>query len=214
MNDVAKIRQDDELPRSFLGEIWETLSAINLEGYTKQLKHANNATYLPWSNAWTLIMQRYPESSFKHSDPSERENKSVEVWCELTIRDGEKTAKRDMWLPVMDGKNNAIFDPSTRAISDTRMRCLVKCASLFGLGIHLYSGEDLPKMDTAPTLPHGAISEEQQLYLSDKLQKTGADVSAFCKFFSITTLEELPADKYNNAKALLEAKAKKAAEDD
>ena len=49
-----------------------------------------------------------------------------------------------MWLPVMDYKNKAIVSPDTRAVSDTRMRCLTKCLAMYGLGHYIYAGEDLP----------------------------------------------------------------------
>tara|TARA_R100000329_G_scaffold149657_1_gene140714 strand:- start:98 stop:562 length:465 start_codon:yes stop_codon:yes gene_type:complete len=52
-----------------------------------------------------------------------------------------------MWLPVMDYKNNAVENPSARQVSDTKMRCLVKCLAMFGLGHYIYAGEDLPNAD-------------------------------------------------------------------
>ena len=49
-----------------------------------------------------------------------------------------------MWLPVMDFRNKAISEPDARAISDSKMRCLVKCLALLGLGHYIYAGEDTP----------------------------------------------------------------------
>lgn len=51
---------------------------------------------------------------------------------------------RSMWLPVMDNRNNAISNPTSRQISDAKMRCLVKCIAMFGLGHYIFAGEDLP----------------------------------------------------------------------
>jgi len=59
-----------------------------------------------------------------------------------------------MWLPVMDYKNKAIAHPDSRAISDTRMRCLTKCLAMYGLGHYIYAGEDLPlSSDTVEEKP-------------------------------------------------------------
>ena len=58
-----------------------------------------------------------------------------------------------MWLPVMDYKNKAIASPDTRAVSDTRMRCLTKCLAMFGLGHYIYAGEDLPPDSGPPSEP-------------------------------------------------------------
>ena len=196
---------------SFLGVLFEEFTAIDLDGYTKVLKHANNAVYLPWAAAWTILMQRYPDSAEKFECIT-LENKSVEVRCTLAITDGLRSAEREMFLPVMDGKNNAVIDPTSRAISDAKQRCFVKTLSKFGLGLHLYMGDELPKLDAAPNLLHGPITEEQSALLFNLLDKTDSDTAQFFKFFKITNMESLPAQKYANAKALLETKLKKVAQ--
>jgi len=76
-----------------------------------------------------------------------------------------------MWLPVMDGANNAMKDkpytyqvkeyvnkkPTGKMIDKTVnaatmfdinkaiMRCLVKNLAMFGLGLYIYAGEDMPE---------------------------------------------------------------------
>lgn len=79
----------------------------------------------------------------------------------------------DMWLPVMDGANKAMkSEPYTYQVKEyqngrwtgnyteksveaatmfdinkTLMRCLVKNLAMFGLGLYIYAGEDLPETD-------------------------------------------------------------------
>jgi hypothetical protein len=65
------------------------------------------------------------------------------VFASITIEEHV----REMWLPVMDNKNNSIINPSSRQVSDNKMRCLVKCLSLFGLGLNVFAGEDLKYLD-------------------------------------------------------------------
>jgi hypothetical protein len=67
---------------------------------------------------------------------------------------------RMMWLPVMDHRNNAIKNPDARKISDTKMRCLVKCLAMFGLGHYIYAGEDVPstEQESAPVLSNEEIT--------------------------------------------------------
>jgi len=71
---------------------------------------------------------------------------------------------RMMWLPVMDGANKAMKvseytyptrygDKTVEAatmfdINKTIMRCLVKNIAMFGLGIYIFAGEDLPEGET------------------------------------------------------------------
>ena len=67
----------------------------------------------------------------------------------------------EMWLPVMDNNNKAMKlnaytyatrsgDKSVEAVSmfdinKAVMRCLVKNLAMFGLGLYIYAGEDLPE---------------------------------------------------------------------
>ena len=116
---------------------WEVLSALDV---SKHVEEKGNLSYLSWAWAWGTLMNIYPESSYEFDEPVFYDNGSCEVWVTITV-DG---MSRKMWLPVMDFRNNSVPNPSSRQISDTRMRCLVKCLAMFGLGFSLYAGEDLP----------------------------------------------------------------------
>ena len=143
------------------GEIWKTLSAIDVSKHTEKRKQGNiELSYLSWANAWAYAMAHYPELTVKWHGMTDKDNVtrdittyedgSCSVCCSITIGD----IKREMWLPVMDYRNNAItgspgpdgrpMGPDARAISDAKQRCLVKCLAAFGLGHYLYSGEDVP----------------------------------------------------------------------
>ena len=88
-------------------------------------------------------MEYYPDAEYNFADPVFFDNGTCEVWVVVTI----SGQSRSMWLPVMDFKNKSIIGPSSREISDTRMRCLVKCLAMFGLAHYIYAGEDVPKAD-------------------------------------------------------------------
>ena len=126
---------------SFAGEVWTTLAAIDC---SDKISKKMNLSYLSWAWAWAQLMGKYPESEYDFLEPVIDESGSVEIWCAVTIKEGDKSLKRMMWLPVMDHKNNSITKPSSRQVSDTRMRCLTKCLAMFGLGHYIYAGEDLP----------------------------------------------------------------------
>lgn len=127
---------------SFAKEVWETLSKEDTKDVVEQ---KGGFTYLSWCWAWGVLMEKYPESSHKLLKEKKLDNNTVEVRCEVTVRDGEKELTRLMWLPVMNHTNKPIENPTSRDISDSRMRCLVKCLALFGLGHNIYAGEDVPK---------------------------------------------------------------------
>lgn len=118
------------------GDIWNTLHKVDIRDCVKQKQGLN---YISWASAWSILMENYPNSTYEVLDPVAMSDGTVEVWCAVII----EGHTRKMWLPVMDNRKNAIKCPNSRQISDARMRCLVKCMAVFGLGIQLYSGEDL-----------------------------------------------------------------------
>lgn len=127
---------------SFAKEVWTTLSKIDL---SDKAKLKGKLTYLSWAWAWGELMKHYPESEYVFAEPVYLEDRTCEIWVRIVIRDGDKSLERDMWLPVMDFKGQSVINPTTRQISDTRMRVLVKAISMCGLANYIYAGEDLPE---------------------------------------------------------------------
>jgi|TARA_R110002051_G_scaffold58889_1_gene108140 hypothetical protein len=130
-------------------EVWDTLSGINVNEHTED---KGGLTYLSWAWAWSIMMDHYPQLVVKwHGmtdeggvtrDITTYPGGTASVCCSVTIGDD---VKREMWLPVMDYKNKAIANPDSRAISDSKQRCLTKCFGILGLGGYVYAGEDLPR---------------------------------------------------------------------
>jgi len=130
--------------------IWKTLSKINVNEFTEE---KGGLTYLSWSHAYRIMMENYPEMTIKwHGTTDEKgvtrdatyyEGGTASVSCSVTIGD----VVREMWLPVMDYRMKSIAHPSSRDISDAKMRCLTKCFSLHGLANYIYSGDGLPTED-------------------------------------------------------------------
>ena len=124
-------------------EIWSTLSQVNCKGL---LEKKNGLTYLSWANAWGILMKHFPESTYTFYDNTYEENGTVMVHCSVQIGQCGRT----MWLPVLNYANKSIQSPSAFEISNTRMRCLVKCIAMLGLGHYVYCGEDLPSVNDSP----------------------------------------------------------------
>jgi hypothetical protein len=84
-------------------------------------------------------------------------------------------------------------------INKTIMRCLVKNIAMFGLGLYIYAGEDLPEVKDDEYTP---IIKEEVNYkqaVKDKVEELGLDFKQYCidnKLSAKTTQEE--------AKALLD----------
>lgn len=139
-----EIDLNDGVPESFAAQVWRTLSSINVNEF---IEKKANLSYLSWSWAWSTLMHHYPESEFQFGDPVIYPDGTVEIRVAVTVQSGDNRHTRECWLPVMDNRNNAIPNPDARKVSDTKMRCLVKCLALHGLGMYIYAGEDLPQAE-------------------------------------------------------------------
>ena len=133
------------------GEVWKALTKVDCNEHVKK---KGNLSYLSWAWAWGVLMDNYPQAEYtftqshtlmddgskRHLDTQFYPDGTASVTC--TIEIGKLS--REMWLPVMDFRNNSLPNPTSRQISDAKMRCLVKCMAMFGLGYYIYAGEDLP----------------------------------------------------------------------
>ena len=156
-------------------KIWETLSKIDC---TNHIEKKMNLSYLSWAWAWGILMENYPEaeiSFYEHTETRvpyvELPDGTAEVRCYVAI----EGLQREMWLPVMDHRNNAVKHPTARQVSDTKMRCLVKCLALYGLGHYIYAGEDLPITNDEPKVEEKTESLQKELKDAEKAAEGGMD---------------------------------------
>ena len=189
--------------------VFQTLNALNVNGHTEKKKTGNvELTYLSWAWAWAEVKKQYEDVSFeiKMFDglPYIYDEKTgYMVFTSVTIN-GQT---HDMWLPVMDGANQAMkafpytysvkeykygkwtgnyVDKTVAAatmmdINKTIMRCLVKNLAMFGLGLYIYSGEDLPEGEDASqsngtphNIPRPDFNGDPQLYYQDSAEEAQA----------------------------------------
>jgi hypothetical protein len=86
-----------------------------------------------------------------------------------------------MWLPVMDFKNDAKVNPTSREVSDTRMRCLTKAIAMHGMGHYIYAGEELPE---------GQLTEEEAKTNDPNLNMSHEEkAEAWLEFFYNDTVD-------------------------
>jgi hypothetical protein len=123
--------------------IFEKLYAIDVNGKTEK---KGNLTYLSWAWAWAEFKKICPDGVYEVKkfdgipyvyDP----NTGYMVYTSVTA--GGVTHEK--WLPVMDSKNKALKQATMFEINKTIMRCLTKNLAMFGLGLYIYAGEDLPE---------------------------------------------------------------------
>jgi hypothetical protein len=133
--------------------VWKTLSQIDVSNH---IETKGGLNYLSWGWAWSTLCQHYGDSSYTYSEPRwcDKTN-TVEVEVTVTV-EGKAIS---MWLPVMDYRNKAIENPTSRDISDARIRCLVKAIAMHGLGMCLYMGETKPQEVTDATKEQEAYTD-------------------------------------------------------
>ena len=136
--------------------VWDKLSAINVNDHTEK---KGQFTYLAWTWAWAEVKAIYPEANYILLPDEVYADGTREVRCEVSI-DG---LTHPMWLPVTNHQNKAIPNPNAFDVNTARMRCLVKCLAMFGLGHYIYAGESFPQ---APS-----YTEEQKAQLLDLMAK-------------------------------------------
>lgn len=145
--------------------VFETLFEINVNDHIEKKK---DLTYLSWPYAWAEVKKKYPNATYKIHLFGEKqlpyvfdESVGYMVFTDVTINDLTHT----MWLPVMDSVNKTMKSTSYTYntkfkkdilveaatmfdVNKAIMRCLVKNLAMFGLGLYIYSGEDLPEIET------------------------------------------------------------------
>ena len=166
-------------------------------------------SYLSWANAWAEFKRAYPNAEYRIiKDPETNlpyfndPNIGIIVYTEVTA----DNQTYEMWLPVMNSSNKAmketaytyqVYDTYKKQyvektvnaatmfdINKTIMRCLVKNLAMFGLGLYVYAGEDLPNDENLLTDTN--ITKKQQV------RKTKA-----------TTIQQPTFDKYAGIKTAL-----------
>jgi hypothetical protein len=102
--------------------------------------------YLKWSVALRILTENFPDHKIEFErfdrggkvyDVMYYPSEAASVHCTITI----EGVSRDMWLAVTDYRHNSLTNPDATDISNSKMRCMVKCLALFGLGIEIYEGK-------------------------------------------------------------------------
>ena len=144
---------------------FDILYAVDVNDHT-EVKDTGKVklTYLSWAWAWAEVKKRFPTASYEiikfDGLPYVYDEKTgFMVYTKVTI----EGVTHEMWLPVMDGNNRAMLDHPYEVktkynsftvqaatmfdVNKTIMRCLTKNLAMFGLGLYIYAGEDLPEIE-------------------------------------------------------------------
>lgn len=122
---------------------FEEIYSINVNDKTEK---KGQLTYLSWAWAWAEFKKKYPKATYsvdKFDGTYCTGNEKLGWMVRTEVFADDLTY--EMWLPIMDMRNNAILSPKMTDVNKTIMRCLTKNLAMFGLGLYIYAGEDLPE---------------------------------------------------------------------
>ena len=176
---------------------------------SKHIKKKQNQSYLSWTYAWSEFKKINPGANYEvvYTDNIPYIETPLGIMVRVKVTDGVTT--HEMHLPVMNGAMKAykstqysyyvkdfktkkivekFVEPATMTdINKAIMRCLVKGIAMFGVGLYIYSGEDVPEPEKVDSQQLQAIMDaikEHNLSLKMVCETWGIDKPA--NFFSGT----------------------------
>ena len=197
---------DDKLADYFKGyeveekmDKLEKLLSLDVSAYTSK---KNNLTYLSWANAWKEFIKVYPNAKYEIKKDENNQcwfgNSEVGYMVYTTVTVGELT--HEMWLPVIDFRNKTMLKPTTFDINKSVMRCLTKNLAMFGLGLYIYAGEDLPEAPEEPKAEVKPLAQSKIKALYTLASKKGYDNEGVKKIikskYKIDSTKELTLEQF------------------
>ena len=149
---------------SSTNEVFKTLSAISIKD---KIERKGNLDYLSWANAWSLLKTHYPNAQrkiYEHEHTGLNyftDGTTAYVKVGIVVNDIEHID----YLPVMDFRNNAIpiGKLTSMDVNKTIQRSTAKAIAMHGLGLSLWTGEDVPELTTTAPVAPATTSELEEL---------------------------------------------------
>ncbi len=144
-------------------ESFATLRSVDVNQHVEK---KNGLSYLSWAWAVDQLLLRDPSATWSYrwgKDPAGSEvplvyiGETAMVFCTVHAFGVSRTAQ----LPVMNHRNQPIPQPDSFQVNTAMQRCLAKAIALHGLGLYIYSGEDLPPEDKGEIAPTTTAEELQ-----------------------------------------------------
>ena len=126
---------------------WSQLKKIDVEK-EKMVKKKGKYSYISWAMAWSALCDIFPDATFeKHcNEQGFPYFKDEQGWCFTKVTVTVKGKSVTEMLPVLNNYNKPIKNPDSMDVNTSLQRCLAKAVALHGLGVHVYSGEDIAEI--------------------------------------------------------------------
>lgn len=140
-----------------------SFDALYAKNVNDHVEKKDKLSYLSWAYAWAEFKKVFPDATYDIKMDDQRRcyfgDDTVGYMVYTSVTAGGLTY--NMWLPIMDNNNKSMkrreYTYKTRFgektvdsmtsfdVNKSIMRCLVKNLAMFGLGLYIYAGEDLPE---------------------------------------------------------------------
>tara|TARA_R110000868_G_scaffold55690_3_gene173112 strand:+ start:7328 stop:7924 length:597 start_codon:yes stop_codon:yes gene_type:complete len=125
--------------------VFLTLSTISVKD---KIERKGNLEYLSWANAWAMLKQHYPDAQRKVYEHEHTGNNFFTdgrtAWVKVGIT--VNSIEHIDYLPIMDFRNAAVHVDKVTSVevNKTIQRSTAKAIAMHGLGLSLWTGEDVP----------------------------------------------------------------------
>lgn len=142
--------------------VFKTLSEVAIND---KVEEKGKIKYLSWAYAWSLLKQHYPSAQrIVYEDPATGWNYFTDgrtAWVKVgVIVEGQEHID---YLTIMDFRNQSITIDKLNQfdVNKSIQRSTAKAIAMHGLGLQLWTGEDLPQGEvTKKPEPKPAVGEE------------------------------------------------------
>ena len=155
--------QRPQLPKDITEEerraaMFDTLYSLDLSDKLEK-RDNDKLSYLSWANAWAEFKRAYPNAEYRIIKNPETNlpyfnDLDIGIIVYTVMNSSNKAMKEQAYTyKVYDNYKKQYVEKTVNAatmfdVNKTIMRCLVKNLAMFGLGLYVYAGEDLPNEET------------------------------------------------------------------
>jgi ribosomal protein L31 len=148
---------------------YTTLASISVKD---KVERKGNFDYLSWANAWHMLKTIHPNAQRVVYESVQTElnyftdGSTAYVKVGIIIDDVEHID----YLPVMDYRNNSIplEKVTSMDVNTAIQRSTAKAIAMHGLGLSLWTGEDVPQMVTKKPTPKTKATTKISLDIGDE----------------------------------------------
>lgn len=130
-----------------------------------KVEHKGKLSYLSWTYAWGELKKRHPDAVYTvYESPTGCIYHTDGRFCWVKTGVTVSGIEHIEYLPVMDNRNQPIpaskvtsFDANTAI-----QRSITKAIARHGLGLYIYSGEDVPDIEQEAPKPEAKAAQKQE----------------------------------------------------